>query len=93
VAEPGPAHRGTGAHRSALPEDRLIAEPQQRRLAHALVTEHLCALLGNQQLGARRGDTPAGKLAMLFDFYLGCGHALLSKGGLRGLGPRADPRV
>ncbi|MNC53860.1 hypothetical protein D3C75_1033070 [compost metagenome] len=48
VAEPRPAHRHTGAYRLALTEDGLVAQPQQRWLANALVAEDLRALLGDQ---------------------------------------------
>ncbi|MNH38248.1 hypothetical protein D3C79_992500 [compost metagenome] len=48
IAKPRPAHRYPGAHGFTLAENGLIAQPQQRRLAHTLVAEDLRALLGDQ---------------------------------------------
>ncbi|MNE30710.1 hypothetical protein D3C80_1242420 [compost metagenome] len=66
VAEPGPAHRHPAAHALALLEFGLLAEPDQRLLAIALVAENLRALLRDQQFGVGATHAPAGQLV---DFH------------------------
>ncbi|MOA21521.1 hypothetical protein D3C78_1420170 [compost metagenome] len=60
IAEPGPAHRHATAYRLSTLAGGLFTEPDQRRLAKALVAQNLCALFGNQQLGLRGLYPPAG---------------------------------
>ncbi|MNT53814.1 hypothetical protein D3C72_1909230 [compost metagenome] len=60
IAEPGPAHRHATAYRLSTLAGGLLTEPDQRRLAKALVAQNLCALFGNQQLGLRGLYPPAG---------------------------------
>ncbi|MNY09829.1 hypothetical protein D3C86_1427700 [compost metagenome] len=66
VAEPGPAHRHSTAHALALLEFGLLAEPDQRLFAIALVAENLRALLRDQQFGVGAAHAPAGQLV---DFH------------------------
>src|SRR3990167_6159127 len=65
IAEPGPAQWHAAAHALALLEFGLLAEPDQRPFAMALVTEDLCALLRHQQFGRGCAHAPVGQLVYL----------------------------
>ncbi len=69
VAETGPAQRHAAAYALALVEFGLLAEPDQRPLAMALVAEDLCALLSDQQFRTGRAHAPAGQLVHIHPLY------------------------
>ena len=69
VAEPGPAQRHAATYALALVELGLLAEPDQRPLALALVAENLRTLLGDQKFGAGRAHAPAGQLVHIHPLH------------------------
>src|SRR5690606_58680 len=62
ITEPGPSDRYAAAHRLALLEGRVFAEPDDRRHISLTVAEPLHALFGDQQFVVTAADAPAGKL-------------------------------